>query len=69
MLCNSWKGMRDSNILGGREERFDLTLDGPKTYLLADGCGIRVLNLETRQQRPYRKEDVARMARTSEALP
>ena len=43
MLCNSWKGMGDSNILGGREERFDLTLDGTKTNLSADGCDIRVL--------------------------
>ena len=34
--------MGNFNILGGREERFDLTLDGTKTYLLADGCGIRV---------------------------
>jgi hypothetical protein len=71
MLYNSWKGMGDSNILGGREERFDLTLDGTKTYLLADGCDIRVLttHLETRLQLPSRKEDVARMARTSDALP
>ena len=62
--------MGDSNILGGREERFDLTLDGTKTYLLADGCGIRVLtHLETRLQLPSRKEVVTRMARTSDALP
>ena len=35
--------MGDSNILGGREERFDLTLDGTKTYLSAEGCGVRVI--------------------------
>ena len=51
--------MGDSGILGGREERFDLTLDGTKTYLSIDGCGTRVIDLETRQQRPSRKEDVA----------
>lgn len=56
--------MGDSIILGGREERFDLTLDGTKTYLLADGCGIRVS-----LQLPSRKEDVAQMARTSDTLP
>ena len=61
--------MGDSNILGGREERFDLTLDGTKTYLSAEGCGVRVIDLETPQERPSRKEDVARMARTGDALP
>jgi hypothetical protein len=43
--------MGDSNNLGGREERFDLTLDGTKTYLSTDGCGTRVIDLETRQER------------------
>ncbi|MES0360930.1 MAG: trimethylamine methyltransferase family protein, partial [Anaerolineales bacterium] len=28
-----------SFILGGREERFDLTLDGSRSYLATDGCG------------------------------
>ena len=58
-----------SFILGGREPRFDLNLDGEKTYLCTDGCGTRVIDLETRQERPSRKEDVARMARIVDALP
>ncbi len=56
-------------VLGGREQRFDLTLDGKNSYLTTDGCGTRVIDLETRQERHSRKEDVARMARISDALP
>jgi trimethylamine--corrinoid protein Co-methyltransferase len=56
-------------VLGGREPRFDLTLDGQNSYLSTDGCGTGVIDLETRQERPSRKEDVARMARIADALP
>jgi len=58
-----------SFVLGGREERLDLTLDGNKTYLSTDGCGVHVIDMETRQQRASRKDDVAMMARVSDALP
>lgn len=58
-----------SFILGGREERFDLILDGKHSYLSTDGCGTRVIDLETRQERRSQKEDVARMARICDALP
>jgi len=58
-----------SFILAGREPRFDLTLDGKHSYLSTDGCGTRVIDPETRQERRSRKEDVARMARISDALP
>jgi trimethylamine--corrinoid protein Co-methyltransferase len=58
-----------SFVLGGREERFDLTLDGSATYLSTDGCGVHVIDLETRQQRASRKEDLAMMARVCDALP
>jgi trimethylamine--corrinoid protein Co-methyltransferase len=58
-----------SFVLGGREERFDLLLDGNHSYLCTDGCGTRVIDLETRQERSSRKEDVARMARICDALP
>lgn len=55
--------------LGGREERFDLFLDGQNSYLCTDGCGVHVVDVETREMRASRKEDVARMARVSDALP
>jgi trimethylamine--corrinoid protein Co-methyltransferase len=58
-----------SFVLGGREERFDLTLDGSATYISTDGCGVHVIDLETRQQRASRKEDLAMMARVCDALP
>ncbi|MGD2158232.1 MAG: trimethylamine methyltransferase family protein [Anaerolineales bacterium] len=58
-----------SFVMGGREKRFDLTLDGTHSYLSTDGCGVYVIDLETRQKRPSRKADVAMMARVSDALP
>jgi len=58
-----------SFVLGGREERLDMTLDGSKIYLSTDGCGVHVIDLETRQQRASQKSDVAMMARVSDALP
>jgi len=58
-----------SFVLGGREERFDLLLDGSRSYLATDGTGVHVMDLETRQMRPSRKADVALMARVCDALP
>jgi trimethylamine--corrinoid protein Co-methyltransferase len=58
-----------SFILGGREERFDLTLDGSCSYLCTDGTGVHVVDLETREVRPSCKADVAMMARVCDALP
>jgi trimethylamine--corrinoid protein Co-methyltransferase len=58
-----------SFVLGGREERFDLLLDGNSSYLTTDGTGVHVIDLETREMRPSRKEDVAMMARVCDALP
>jgi trimethylamine--corrinoid protein Co-methyltransferase len=58
-----------SFVLGGREERFDLHLDGKSSYLCTDGCGVHVVDVETRRQRPSRKADVSQMARVSDALP
>jgi trimethylamine--corrinoid protein Co-methyltransferase len=56
-------------VLGGREPRFDLTLDGSCSYLTTDGCGVHVIDLETREKRASRKSDVAMMARISDAIP
>jgi trimethylamine--corrinoid protein Co-methyltransferase len=56
-------------VLGGREERFDLLLDGNSSYLATDGTGVHVIDLETRKMRASRKEDVAMMARVCDALP
>ena len=58
-----------SFVLGGREKRFDLRLDGSCSYLCLSGTGVHVIDPETRVQRPSRKEDLARMARICDALP
>jgi trimethylamine--corrinoid protein Co-methyltransferase len=58
-----------SFTLAGREERFDLVLDGESSYLCTDGTGIHVIDLKTREKRPSRKSDIALMARVCDALP
>jgi trimethylamine--corrinoid protein Co-methyltransferase len=58
-----------SFVLGGREERFDLLLDGSCSYVSSDGTGVHVVDPETRQMRPSCKADVAVMARVCDALP
>jgi trimethylamine--corrinoid protein Co-methyltransferase len=58
-----------SFVLGGREERFDLLLDGSRSYLCTDGTGVHVADLETGQMRPSCKADVAMMAQVCDALP
>jgi trimethylamine--corrinoid protein Co-methyltransferase len=58
-----------SFILGGREERFDLLLDGSCSYLSTDGTGVHVIDPETREKRASCKNDVALMARVCDALP
>ena len=58
-----------SFVLGGREERFDLTLDGKASYLTTDGCGVHVIDPHTREKRASCKADVGMMARISDAIP
>jgi trimethylamine--corrinoid protein Co-methyltransferase len=58
-----------SFVLAGREERFDLLLDGSCSYLCTDGTGVHVVDLETREKRPSCKDDIARLARVCDALP
>ncbi|MCL7454253.1 MAG: trimethylamine methyltransferase family protein [Anaerolineae bacterium] len=55
--------------LAGREERFDLRLDGTCSYLCTDGTGVEVIDPETRARRPSCKADVALVARVCDALP
>jgi trimethylamine--corrinoid protein Co-methyltransferase len=58
-----------SFTLAGREERFDLWLDGSCSYLCTDGTGVEVIDPETRARRPSCKADVALVARVCDALP
>jgi trimethylamine--corrinoid protein Co-methyltransferase len=56
-------------VLGGREERFDLFLDGSRSYLSTDGTGVHCVDLDSGHRRPSRREDIALMARVCDALP
>jgi trimethylamine--corrinoid protein Co-methyltransferase len=54
--------------MGARLPAYDLRLDGMATYCATDGCGTKTVDLETRQRRPSRKDDVAKMARVADYL-
>jgi trimethylamine--corrinoid protein Co-methyltransferase len=54
--------------LGAREPACDLQLQDGLTYFTADGCGVETIDFETRELRPSRKDDVARMARVADHL-
>jgi trimethylamine--corrinoid protein Co-methyltransferase len=69
LVKNAMSTAPRSFVLGGREERFDLVLDGSRSYLCTDGTGVHVIDIDTRQKRPSRKEDIALMARVCDALP
>jgi trimethylamine--corrinoid protein Co-methyltransferase len=58
-----------SFLLAGREERFDLLLDGNSTYICTAGTGVHVFDIETRQKRASKKADLAQIARVADALP
>ena len=55
--------------MGARDPFYDLILDDKTTYFTTDGCGVETIDFETRQRRPSRKEDVAKMARVADFLP
>jgi trimethylamine---corrinoid protein Co-methyltransferase len=55
--------------MGARSLEHDIHLDGKALYCATDGCGVEVIDFETRQRRPSCKEDVARMARLADCLP
>jgi|GEM_PF-96920 len=58
-----------SFVLAGREERFDLLLDGGRSYVSTEGVGVHVVDPATRELRASAKADVARFARVCDALP
>ncbi|MCP4142464.1 MAG: hypothetical protein GY755_19675 [Chloroflexi bacterium] len=55
-------------VLAGREERFDLSLDGTASHLTTDGCGVHVIDPETREKRASKKADVEMMARVANGI-
>jgi trimethylamine--corrinoid protein Co-methyltransferase len=55
--------------LGARVPEYDLQLQDGTTYFTTDGCGVRVIDLDTGEERASRKADVAMMAHVIDALP
>jgi len=56
-------------VLGAREERLDLLLDGSRGYVCTEGVGVHVVDPQTRELRSSTTDDVARLARVCDALP
>ena len=54
--------------MGARSPAHDLDLANGGLYCATDGCGVETIDFATRQRRASRKEDVATMARVSDAL-
>jgi len=54
--------------LGARSPAHDAVLDGTAMYVATDGCGVETIDFQSRERRPSRKDDVARMARVADGL-
>ncbi|MGD2040754.1 MAG: trimethylamine methyltransferase family protein [Anaerolineae bacterium] len=57
-----------SYVLAGRADHTELLLDGQQSYFGTDGCGTLTVDLQTGQERPSNKGDVAMMARVADWL-
>jgi trimethylamine--corrinoid protein Co-methyltransferase len=55
--------------LGARDPSCELSLDGRHTYCTTDGCGVEVVDFETRERRTSTKADVAAITRMVDYLP
>ncbi len=58
-----------SYTLAARNPAFDLVLEEGVSYYTLDGCGVTAVDPVTREERPSRKEDLARQARVADWLP
>ena len=54
--------------MGARSPLHDMDLSKGGLYCATDGCGVETIDFKTRERRASRKEDVATMARVSDAL-
>ena len=55
--------------LGARDPACELPLDGKHTYATTDGCGVEVVDWQTRERRPSTKADLAHITRLVDYLP
>ncbi len=58
-----------SFTMAARNPAFDLVLQEGVSYYTLDGCGVTAVDPVTREERPSRKEDLARQARVADWLP
>ncbi len=56
-------------VMGARVPALDLVLDGSALHCATDGCGVEVVDPESRARRRSTKADVAAGARLADALP
>lgn len=63
------KAAPEAPLLAARDPACDLVLDGGRSYLSNDGCGLAVIDPFTAERRPSTKADVAASARFVDAVP
>jgi trimethylamine--corrinoid protein Co-methyltransferase len=68
LVTEALAGMPRYFKVGGRDPACDFQLERGATYFTTDGCGVETVDFQTRQRRPSRKEDVARMAHVCDYL-
>jgi len=54
--------------LGARDASCDIAVGDGRTYCTTDGCGVEIIDFETRQRRQSTKADVADVTRLEDAL-
>lgn len=57
-----------SFTLAGRDQRFDITLDGSRTHVIPSSCGVFFVDPDTGEKRSSTKADLARLTRVFDAL-
>jgi trimethylamine--corrinoid protein Co-methyltransferase len=68
LVAASLKSAPRYYTMGARSPAHDLDLSKGGLYCATDGCGVETIDFMTRERRASRKEDVATMARVSDAL-
>lgn len=68
LVLASLKSAPRAYTMGARSPAHDIDLAQGGLYCATDGCGVETIDFATRKRRASRKEDVATMARVSDAL-
>jgi trimethylamine--corrinoid protein Co-methyltransferase len=69
LLEEALKNAPPSYPLAARDNEQDLSLDGNHVYLGTDGCGVEVIDLNTRSRRRSTLQDVVDIARVADYTP